>query len=82
MHIIETGKPLWNGEDVFMSAVACNFYGTNNYCVEGSGWINPIEGRENKRTRSVSSWKNHRWFRTELVHFCAKHFNIWDNYVK
>lgn len=82
MHIIEKGKPLWNGEDVFMSAIACNFYGTNNYCVEGSGWINPIEGRENKRSRSVSSWKNHRWFRTELVHFCAKHFNIWDNYVK
>ena len=82
MHIIEKGKPLWNGEDVFMSAIACNFYGTNNYCVEGSGWINPIDGRENKRSRSVSSWKNHRWFRTELVHFCAKHFNIWDNYVK
>jgi hypothetical protein len=82
MHIIEKGKPLWNGEDVFMSAIACNFYGTNNYCVDGSGWINPIDGRENKRSRSVSSWKNHRWFRSELVHFCAKHFNIWDNYVK
>ena len=69
MHIIETGQPLWNGEDVFMSAVACNFYGVDTYAVEGSGWINPINGRENKRSRSVSSWKN-QVVRTELVHFC------------
>jgi len=80
--VIAKGKPLWNGEDVFMSAVARNFYGNDNYCVEGSGWINPILGRENKRRRSVSSWKNHRWYRTELVHFCANHFNIWGEWVK
>lgn len=82
MEIIKKGKPFWNGEDVFMSAIACKFYMSENYCVKGSGWINPIDGRENKRRRSVSSWKNHRWFRTELAHFCAKHFNIWDIYIK
>jgi len=82
LDIIKTGQPHWNGEDVFMSAVARNYYGNNNFCIKTSEWINPINGRENKRKRSVSSWKNHRLFRTELIHFCAKKFNIWSEYTQ
>lgn len=80
--LVLKSKPFWNGEDVFMSAVARYFYGNDNRCVGGSGWVNPIPGRENKRKRSISSWKSHRWHRTDMVHFCAKHFDIWGQWVK
>jgi hypothetical protein len=81
--IISLGQPYWNGEDIFMSAIARNYYGNNNFSVNvKNNWVNPCKGRENKRKRAVSSWRGHRKFRTDLVHFCAKKFNIWENYTK
>lgn len=81
--IISLGQPYWNGEDIFMSAIARNRYGNNNFCVNvRKNWVNPCKGRENKRKRSVSSWRGHRKFRTDLIHFCANKFNIWEEYTK
>ena len=80
--ILKEGKPYWNGEDILMSAVARYYYGTNNYAVSKCGNVNPIEGRENKRTRAIASWKGHKWYRGDVVRHCAKYFNIWSEWVK
>ena len=54
--IISLGQPYWNGEDIFMSAIARNYYGNNNFSVNvKNNWVNPCKGRENKRKRAVSS---------------------------
>ena len=79
--ILNEGKPYWNGEDIFMSAVACHYYGVNNCGIQGCGNVNPIEGRENKRSRAVSSWRGFRKYRSDVVHYCAKYFGIWSKWV-
>lgn len=79
--VLKEGQPYWNGEDVFMSAVACHHYGINNYAVKGCGNINPIPGRENRNRRAVSRWGGFRAYRSDVVRHCAKYFNIWQEWV-
>ena len=82
--LIKKGKPYWNGEDVFMAAVSRYYYGNENFAVPGlkPHMIDPIGGRENKNPRAISSWKGHRWFRNDVLHFCKDYFKIWDGMLR
>lgn len=79
--LLKEGVPFWNGEDIFLSAVARFHYKVDNLAIKGLGNINPIQGRENKRSRAVSSWRGFRDYRTKFVKYCADHFDIWENFV-
>mgnify|MGYP001281534064 CR=1 FL=1 len=80
--IIKEGKPFWNGEDIFMSAVATNYYGNPNYAVPGilQHMKDNVKSKKNhKRVRGVCSWRGHMRFRTKMSRFCNEYFKIWND---
>jgi len=80
--IIKQGKPFWNGEDIFMSAVATNYYGNPNYTVPNilQYMHDNVNSKKNhKIVKGVSSWRGHREFRTKMSRFCKEYFKIWND---
>ena len=84
LDVVAMGKPKWNGEDIFMSAVSTHIYRNPNYTVPllSKNMKHNIKSPTGKRVRGVCSWRGHMGFRTKMSMFCRDYFDIWtDGYI-
>jgi hypothetical protein len=70
--IQQYAKPLWNGEDIFISLIARKRYG--NHCLYSN---RNIKGQKlDEMGVSVSSWNNHKQFREDFYNKCLNILKI------
>jgi hypothetical protein len=75
--ILKEGNPYWNGEDIFMSAVARDYYGNDNFV---AGWDdNRYESLQEVQS-GICHWKGTIEYRTLVLRFCKDYFGIWDEW--